>query len=282
MASILIVDDEPQIAGLLSSLLVRAGHEVQTASSPQAAIEMCTPPACFDLVLSEVRLPVMDGHELAKWIAGRCPNSRTLLVSASAMACEECPYAPHCALILKPFDPGEVLAAVASVLAAPAPLRCPVARVLSASYSAALNGFYDLPGIMRQEFEAGDSEDDATRKQKEAAFSVLLAARAAYKDHLAEHGCQPPPMAIAAYEQIRNRLKKELLEARAVFDSASDKLDRLKLLSSRLDMGPEGSSLLERAKRVHHAAHEVYSLAGRRFNDFLRDEIAPEKPDKPS
>lgn len=277
MATILIVDDEPQIAGLLSSLLVREGHEVQTASNTQLANEMCSPPACFDLVLSEVSMPVMDGHELARWIADGCPNSRIVLISDSAMPCEECPYAPHCEIIPKPFDPKEILATVASVLAAPTPKKCMVAQLLSASYSAALKAFYGFPGIILEEMHSGMPGDEPDLKQNEAAYVALLSARADYWAHIHQHGCQQASMAIDTYEQIKNHLRRDLLEARTVLESASEKLERLALLSSELKVGSEAKSLWQRAKSVHHAAHQVYMLTLQRFTDFIRDEITPEE-----
>lgn len=273
MANILIVDDEPQITGLLSSLLIREGHEVQTASDPQLAIEMCNPPACFDLVLSEVSMPVMDGHELARRIADRCPGSRTVLISASAMACEECPYAPHCALILKPFDPKQVLATVSSALAEPIPLRCPVERLLSAAYSTALSGYYNFPGF-QVELQSGRPVYTLDRKQKGAAYVALLAARAEYRAHLYEHGCQQPPVAVEAYEPIKNRLRREMREAREAFESASQKLQRLKVLLPELEPSSEGRDLLAQTNRVYKATHHVYMLTLQRFSDFIRDEIS--------
>jgi len=82
MPRVLIVDSEAQIRKLIQTILVRAGYQVFTAHNPQVAIEMCNSLAGFDLVLSSVSLTVMDGHDLARWIAGHCPNSRVILMSA--------------------------------------------------------------------------------------------------------------------------------------------------------------------------------------------------------
>ena len=119
MAKILIVDDEHQILGLLSVILTRAGHEVHTADQPQTALDMCSSPASFDLVLSDVDMPVMDGHELARWIVTRSPGSRVMLMSAFDSTCEACPYSPQCELVRKPFDPREVVSRIAAALAQP-------------------------------------------------------------------------------------------------------------------------------------------------------------------
>jgi len=91
MPRVLVVDDEEPIRNLLRKVLVRAGHEVHTASNAQAAIEICASPPCSDLVISDVVMPGIDGHELARRRAVKCPNSRFILMSAFDPGCEECP-----------------------------------------------------------------------------------------------------------------------------------------------------------------------------------------------
>jgi DNA-binding NtrC family response regulator len=125
MPRVLVVDDEDQIRGLLQNILVRAGHEVHTANSVQAAIEMCGPPAPFDVVVTDVVMPGMDGHELARWLADRCPNMRVILMSGFDPGCEECPYADNCHRLPKPFAPQDLAALVSEVLAQPIRPRRP-------------------------------------------------------------------------------------------------------------------------------------------------------------
>ena len=119
MARVLVVDDEPQIAKLINSLLVRAGHEVHTAGDAEAAIDMCRSHASYDLVLSDISLPAMDGHELARWIAGHCPESRVILMSALDCSCHSCPYTTPCKFVPKPFQPQHVLALITEALRQP-------------------------------------------------------------------------------------------------------------------------------------------------------------------
>lgn len=60
MAAILIVDDEAEIRDLMRRVLVREGHRVDTAVHGALALEaVATRP--YDLVISNVRMPVMDG-----------------------------------------------------------------------------------------------------------------------------------------------------------------------------------------------------------------------------
>ena len=124
-ARILVVDDEERIRKLLRRALVRAGYEVQTAPGPEEAIALCGPSGCFDLVLSDVMMPVMDGHELARRIAALCTQSKVILISGFDPGCEKCPYVTGCTVIPKPFDLENVLAFVAETLAAAPPALKP-------------------------------------------------------------------------------------------------------------------------------------------------------------
>ena len=65
MARILVVDDEPDERFLLRRLFERAGHEVTEAANGAAALAIVreSPP---DLVVTDMRMPVMDGVELIR------------------------------------------------------------------------------------------------------------------------------------------------------------------------------------------------------------------------
>ncbi|HWR50546.1 MAG TPA: response regulator [Bryobacteraceae bacterium] len=116
--TILIVDDEKFIRHLLSAVFGRAGFTVQTASTPAEAMQLCQSD-CFDVVLSDVVMPGMDGHALARWIAARCPRSRVVLMSGFDPGCDECPYAPRCPLVHKPLKPAALVALISEVLDSP-------------------------------------------------------------------------------------------------------------------------------------------------------------------
>jgi len=57
---ILVVDDEPEIAETLAEMLRGAGHTVETAENGRQALDRLAAGA-YDLVLSDLRMPVMDG-----------------------------------------------------------------------------------------------------------------------------------------------------------------------------------------------------------------------------
>src|SRR5580704_3708044 len=66
---ILVVDDHPTIAGLMSQLLEQRGYEVVTAeNAEQALAEVRRHPP--DLILSDVRMPGKSGYDLCRELKG--------------------------------------------------------------------------------------------------------------------------------------------------------------------------------------------------------------------
>ena len=64
---ILLIDDEPDILKSLSEILLLEGFQVRTASSGKEALEILkTEP--FDLVITDITLPGIDGNAVAKCI----------------------------------------------------------------------------------------------------------------------------------------------------------------------------------------------------------------------
>jgi DNA-binding response OmpR family regulator len=120
MARILVVEDEPSIRQWLHAFLSQNGHDVSVAANPYEALAMCcNGRPCFDLVVSDVGLPLMDGHELTRRIAAHCPTTRVLHMSGSDPACDDCPYTERCLLLKKPFRAPEVASVVETMLARP-------------------------------------------------------------------------------------------------------------------------------------------------------------------
>ena len=70
---ILLVDDEPQILTLVSRFLERSGYDVQTAAGGRMALDRLrsTP---FALVLSDLKMPNVDGLALLEEVRARYPT----------------------------------------------------------------------------------------------------------------------------------------------------------------------------------------------------------------
>jgi DNA-binding NtrC family response regulator len=116
MPKILIVDDEATIASLLQRAFSRQGYEVCTAADAHQAMELCKTQT-FDVMLSDVVMPSLNGHELARWVARNYPAMRTILMSGYDQGCHKCAYSPRCQFVAKPFSPTDVVACVGRLLA---------------------------------------------------------------------------------------------------------------------------------------------------------------------
>lgn len=65
MASILLVDDNEALRLAITAILQRAGHAVVAASNGLEGISLFrSSPNQFDLILTDLQMPVMDGNEL--------------------------------------------------------------------------------------------------------------------------------------------------------------------------------------------------------------------------
>jgi len=65
----LVVDDVADVTEMLSVLLTHAGYDVKTASSAASAISLVQE-AHFDVIISDIGMPQMNGYELARAVRG--------------------------------------------------------------------------------------------------------------------------------------------------------------------------------------------------------------------
>ena len=75
MATILVVDDEPQILKITESMLTRAGHTVYTAPNGLEAMSIIMAKAeWLDVIVSDLNMPEVDGYTLYIWITKEFPE----------------------------------------------------------------------------------------------------------------------------------------------------------------------------------------------------------------
>ncbi len=121
---ILIVDDEAAITFTLSEALRKLGNDVQvvTAHSGLGAMEKIGE-APFTLVITDIRMPDMDGIQLTRKIIADYPG--TTVIWMSAYGCQEisgeASQLPIYRCLDKPLDLGELRLIVAEALAEEAP-----------------------------------------------------------------------------------------------------------------------------------------------------------------
>lgn len=122
--AILVVDDEPFIAQLIADVLSSEGYDVDTAPSGHAALEHIGRRA-YDLVLSDLRMPELDGLGLYREVERRCPDLARRFVFITGTS-EHTDYhdliegvaAP---VLTKPFDMMELQRVAREMLLAPVP-----------------------------------------------------------------------------------------------------------------------------------------------------------------
>jgi len=78
---ILIVEDEPEMAGLLTRGLEEESYQVSVARDGRAALELSAV-AAFDVILLDVMLPQMDGLEVARQLRRREAETPVLMLTA--------------------------------------------------------------------------------------------------------------------------------------------------------------------------------------------------------
>jgi two-component system, chemotaxis family, chemotaxis protein CheY len=116
---ILIVDDDESIRQIVRICLTDEGYEVFEAPNGQVALntlDQFTP----DLILLDLRMPVMDGWEFAKRYE-KMPGPRAPVVAfvAALNAEQDCADLDAAGILAKPFDLDDLLKAVRSLLKMP-------------------------------------------------------------------------------------------------------------------------------------------------------------------
>jgi len=83
MAKILITEDEDSLRSFVARALRLDGHETCEAADGAEGLALLDE-GPFDLLLSDIRMPIMDGIELAHQASARFPDLRILLMTGYA------------------------------------------------------------------------------------------------------------------------------------------------------------------------------------------------------
>ena len=121
MARILIAEDEEAIRSLVARALAQDGHDVMTANDGAEALDVLTrEQGAFELLLTDIRMPVMDGIALALATARDHPAVTILLMTGYADQRERASGLDTLIhdVITKPFSLATIRAAVAEALTA--------------------------------------------------------------------------------------------------------------------------------------------------------------------
>ncbi|MCK5545557.1 MAG: response regulator [Desulfobulbaceae bacterium] len=111
--TILIVDDDPGMVQTMNYILTEKGYEVMTAKDGFEAVERVKEKA-FDVVLTDIKMPGMNGVELLKEINRLSPETTTVMMTAYTLPdlVEEAKREGALAILPKPLDLDKVTALV--------------------------------------------------------------------------------------------------------------------------------------------------------------------------
>ncbi|HOR29447.1 MAG TPA: sigma-54 dependent transcriptional regulator [Candidatus Sumerlaeota bacterium] len=113
---IVLLDDEPKMGKILRRVLEREGHSVRTATEPAAALEAIEREGA-DLLLTDLKMPGMDGLEVMRRARERVPDLDVIMMTAYATAetAVEAMKQGAADYLIKPFANEELIMVVARV-----------------------------------------------------------------------------------------------------------------------------------------------------------------------
>jgi two-component system, cell cycle response regulator CpdR len=120
MARILIAEDEEGLRSLVARALSQDGHAVTTANDGAEALDLLEREhGAFELLLTDIRMPIMDGIALALAAARDFPDVKILLMTGYADQRERASGLEGLVqgIIAKPFTVADLRFAVAAALA---------------------------------------------------------------------------------------------------------------------------------------------------------------------
>jgi two-component system, cell cycle sensor histidine kinase and response regulator CckA len=100
-ATVLIVEDDPRVRRLIEIVLRRAGHDVVSVAGPRDALAALNSQSDFNLVLTDIVMPEMNGYDLATEVRKIVPRTRVVFMSGFACDAVRQPIADP--FLAKPF-----------------------------------------------------------------------------------------------------------------------------------------------------------------------------------
>src|SRR6187549_4064606 len=123
MARVLIADDEESMRRLVARAIAIDGHETIVAQDGAEALDILPRErGAFDLLLTDIQMPVMDGIALALTAARDFPDLKILLMTGFAYQRERASGLNAIVhdVVTKPFSVADIRTAVADALASKA------------------------------------------------------------------------------------------------------------------------------------------------------------------
>ena len=120
MARLLVVEDDESVRQLAARALQREGHQVDIACDGEEGLtRIVQAGGDYDLVVSDIRMPILDGIEMSRKAAARFPDIKIMLVTGYADQRERAAELEGVVVdvLLKPFTLASIRDVVAKNLA---------------------------------------------------------------------------------------------------------------------------------------------------------------------
>jgi two-component system cell cycle response regulator CpdR len=112
MIRILLAEDDEAMRSYLARALQRNGYDVETAATGRQALELVES-GTFDLLLTDIVMPEMDGIELAQKAQALVPAPKVMFITGfAAVALQANDAVPDARLLSKPFHLKDLVAQV--------------------------------------------------------------------------------------------------------------------------------------------------------------------------
>jgi PAS domain S-box-containing protein len=116
---ILLVDDHAEVRSTTAAVLADSGHEVIEAENGSTALELLKAGDCnYDLMISDYAMPHISGTDFLREARGYCPGVPALIITGYAEADAVSDRPKGVEILLKPFTPHKLDAALERVCAA--------------------------------------------------------------------------------------------------------------------------------------------------------------------
>jgi len=112
---IMTVDDESSVRRVIRTVLEREGYSVREAANGPEALDLIKAEPEIAMVLSDMRMPGMDGNALAHEIFAVRPNIPLIFISAFESELDD--RLRHCSSLAKPFSGKQLISRVRTQLA---------------------------------------------------------------------------------------------------------------------------------------------------------------------
>ncbi len=123
--TILVVDDQDAVRGLIRTILSSSGYQVLEASSAAKALSLIESASCsIQLVIADVMLNGISGCELAAQLKAKGTGMPVLFISghSAEFVAKKCPDVHDEVFLRKPFSPDSLIEKVRGIILSSTPI----------------------------------------------------------------------------------------------------------------------------------------------------------------